>query len=120
MIKIQGSSTIDTVEYNPTTKKMIVKFKQGGIYRVDNVTPTLHTRFLNSSSKGAFYHENFKDNKKFPVTKLSGLSANTSLKESEENKKPENASIVDIKTKETIDVKEESRKFRLSSKLRNR
>ena len=62
MIKVK-SSAIDEVGYNPLTKQMKIKFsKINIIYEFCNVPETIYLEFMQSNSKGIYYHDNIKDN----------------------------------------------------------
>ena len=63
------SSIIFAIGYDPETRTMEIDFKTGAVYQYEQVPPELHKDFMESSSKGTFFHFNFKKGK-FPYKKL--------------------------------------------------
>lgn len=51
------SSTIKSVAYHPTTRKMEVKFKNGTVYSYDNVPAHKHEGLMNADSPGNYLHK---------------------------------------------------------------
>jgi hypothetical protein len=52
--EIQSSNVVKT-EYDTTTKKLIVEFKNGAKYEYDDVPHQLHVQFRMSESQGKFF-----------------------------------------------------------------
>jgi phage baseplate assembly protein gpV len=52
--EIQSSNVVKT-EYDTTTKKLIVEFKNGTKYEYDDVPHQLHVQFRMSESQGKFF-----------------------------------------------------------------
>lgn len=59
------SSNIVRSEYETTTRKMIVEFKNGLKYEYDEVPHTIYTRFRLSESQGKFFSSNIAKNYKY-------------------------------------------------------
>lgn len=55
------SSTIKKVYYDPTTKNLLIEFKNGGEYLYREVDPTVYQDFLGSESAGRFFASHIKD-----------------------------------------------------------
>lgn len=68
--KIEGSETIDQVCYKNDEKKMLIKFKSGGIYEYDSVSNPLYVRFMAAESKGKFFAQYIKTNKKIKAKRI--------------------------------------------------
>lgn len=56
------SSAISAIGYDPGTKRMKVRFKQGKVYDFCGVPESRFNSFLNSASKGSYYRDYIKDN----------------------------------------------------------
>lgn len=69
--KIEGSSNVDTIDYDPTEKLLKVVYKGGGEYWYQPVTATQHTLLMNSNSKGSYLALNITKNKNILTTKKS-------------------------------------------------
>jgi phage baseplate assembly protein gpV len=65
--EIQSSNVVKT-EYDTTTKKLIVEFKNGAKYEYDDVPHQLHVQFRMSESQGKFFSS--KIAKEFKYKKL--------------------------------------------------
>jgi phage baseplate assembly protein gpV len=65
--EIQSSNVVKT-EYDTTTKKLIVEFKNGAKYEYDEVPHQLHVQFRMSESQGKFFSSNI--SKSFKYKKL--------------------------------------------------
>lgn len=52
--KIESSNIVET-EYDTSTKKLIVEFKNGTRYEYEDVPHQLYTRFRLSESQGKFF-----------------------------------------------------------------
>jgi len=61
------SSLITAVDYDADTKRLVVEFKNGGIYVYGSVPPELYKDMLYSESVGKFFAANIKGN--FPFEK---------------------------------------------------
>lgn len=70
-MKIEGSNSISDIEHIPEKQQLIVTFKSGAKGRYENVSATIHTRLMNSESKGSYLHSELKSNpKKYPYYQL--------------------------------------------------
>lgn len=56
-----SSRAIMAVGYNPTTKQMQIKFKQGHVYTYCHVPESVFDGLLLSASKGRYYDIHIKD-----------------------------------------------------------
>jgi hypothetical protein len=65
--KAISSTNIKSIGYDQETRKLQVRFKSGGTYEYDGVTPEMHARFLNAPSPGGHFRDhilpNFKGKK---------------------------------------------------------
>lgn len=52
------SSNIEGVAYAPETKTMHVRFKNGGLYRYEDVAPHTHQAFVGADSVGKHFAQN--------------------------------------------------------------
>ena len=59
------SSAINWVEYDKSTKLLLITFKSGKTYTYYNVPEMVYVAFLESSSKGTYFNENIKDSYSF-------------------------------------------------------
>jgi hypothetical protein len=82
-MKIEGSSTIDVIEYNPTEKICTVTFKGEITYSYQPINPSLWTQFSNAKSKGEFFAQNIRYKKGLIVRKLVGGTFVSVVKASE-------------------------------------
>lgn len=57
--KIDGSSNIAEIGYNPEKMKLQVKFHNGSIYNYYPVTKDGYDLLMQSKSKGSFLNKNF-------------------------------------------------------------
>lgn len=55
------SSAISAIGYNPTIRRMHVKFKHGKTYTFGGVPQHVFDAFLSSSSKGRYYDLHIRD-----------------------------------------------------------
>jgi len=55
--KIESSNLAET-EYDTSTKKLVVEFKNGHKYEYDDVPHQLYTQFRLSESHGSFFNKN--------------------------------------------------------------
>lgn len=58
-IKVK-SSNIASISYDEEFNILRVKFHTGSIYDYDDVPMELYNKFLKSTSKGKFFHENIR------------------------------------------------------------
>lgn len=54
------SSNIEEVGYDPVTKTLAVKFKNGGLYHYADVGPEVHAELVKADSIGGFLHSHVK------------------------------------------------------------
>lgn len=55
------SSMIRSIGYDPETRKMEVKFKNGNIYTHENVEPDAHESLVHADSVGKHYNQYFRN-----------------------------------------------------------
>lgn len=67
MKTIEGSSTIDAVDYDPKTQRLTVKFKSGGSYDYAGVSQAAYDGMLSAKSVGSYVHTHIKPH--FKATK---------------------------------------------------
>lgn len=60
MIRV-ASTAIISVGYDPESRKMRIRFKQGRAYSFCNVPQHVFDKFLSASSKGRYYDRYIKD-----------------------------------------------------------
>lgn len=60
MIRV-SSSAISAVGYDPETRRMQIRFKQGGTYTFCRVPQHVFEGLLASGSKGAYYDRHIRD-----------------------------------------------------------
>ena len=60
MTKIEGSSNIAAIGYEPTQKILHVHFTNGSKYAYHKVQPQLFEQLMKSPSKGSFIHHQIK------------------------------------------------------------
>jgi len=60
MIKV-NSSAMDAIGYDPSARRMTIRFNQGSSYDFCNVPQSVFDGLLNAYSKGSFYNDNIKD-----------------------------------------------------------
>jgi len=65
--KIESSNLVET-EYDTSTKKLVVEFKNGTKYEYEDVPHQLYTSFRSSESQGKFFTSEI--SKKFKYKKL--------------------------------------------------
>ena len=58
------SSNIEAVGYDPDSKTLGVRFKDGGIYHYEGVSPEKHQALLESKSAGSHFHQHIKPHHK--------------------------------------------------------
>lgn len=57
-----SSSHIDGARYDSMQRKMIVRYKNGSVYEVHNISADSYQQFMDAKSQGEHYHANIKDN----------------------------------------------------------
>lgn len=77
-MKIEGSSQIAELEYNPGKLRLTVTFHGGGTYHYEPVTATEYTRLTNAQSKGAHFNEFIKNKKHIQCRKAGGTLTSVS------------------------------------------
>ncbi|MDY7580121.1 KTSC domain-containing protein [Herbaspirillum sp. RTI4] len=60
MIRV-NSSAISAVGYDPNTRQMQIKFKQGHTYSFCHVPQSIFDGLLSAGSKGAYYDRHIRD-----------------------------------------------------------
>ena len=65
---IVSSSNLESIKFDGTAGELFVRFKGGGVYKYANVSVALFENFMDSPSKGKFFHANVKG--KFPYQKV--------------------------------------------------
>ncbi len=65
MKKINSSSTVDSVDYDPHQQRMRVLFKSGELYEYDKVPPDMYNAMLGAESVGKFLHKYVKGKHQF-------------------------------------------------------
>ena len=60
-IKIEGSSNIVSIGYDETNLILEVEFKGGSVYKYLDVPIDVFNNFMESDSKGSFFHRNIKN-----------------------------------------------------------
>lgn len=70
MTPVTKSSTIDAVGYEPEHKRLKIKFKSGGTYQFEGVSPEDHSKLITAASVGKHFHQHIKS--AFKSTKLGG------------------------------------------------
>ena len=62
MVKLKKieSSAIQAIGYNPDSQKLYILFHESGVYRFDNVPPTLFEQLQQAQSVGKFYNQRIK------------------------------------------------------------
>lgn len=63
--RIDGSSNISAVGYNPYTQVLEVVFKSGGTYEYLQVGEAQYLDFLDAMSKGRYFHTHIKGKYEF-------------------------------------------------------
>ena len=56
------SSMFDAHHYDPNTRKMTVRFKNGLLYEYDDVPAEKHEAFTGNASPGKFFNDKIKNN----------------------------------------------------------
>lgn len=51
------SSILVAVAYDPTRKRLLLRFRTGAIYEYENVPPVVYEEMLAAPSKGAYFSE---------------------------------------------------------------
>jgi phage baseplate assembly protein gpV len=59
------STNVTKTEYDTTTKKLVVEFKNGAKYEYDQVPHQIYTQFRMSESQGKFFSSNIAKAYKF-------------------------------------------------------
>ena len=60
-VKIENSSNIAEIGYNPDERTLQVMFKRGGIYNYEGVTQDGYDSLMKAESKGKFFNGNIKN-----------------------------------------------------------
>lgn len=60
MIRV-NSSAISAVGYDPASRRMKIKFKQGQTYDFCNVPERIFNGLLSAGSKGSYYNDHIRD-----------------------------------------------------------
>ena len=62
MVKLKKieSSAIKAIGYNPDSQKLYILFHESGVYRYNNVPPTLFEQLQQAQSVGKFYNQRIK------------------------------------------------------------
>lgn len=60
-----NSSNVDEIGYNPETKVLSVRFKQGGLYHYNNVEPEKYDALKKADSIGSHLHKHIKPHHSF-------------------------------------------------------
>lgn len=68
MKPVAKSSTIDSVGYDPAHQRLKVRFKSGGTYQFEGVSPEDHAKLITAESVGKHFHKHIKGS--FKSTKL--------------------------------------------------
>ncbi len=59
-MKIEGSSNIAEIDYEPESRHMTVKFHSGSVYHFSGVSADDHRNFLAADSKGKHFHRHIR------------------------------------------------------------
>ena len=57
------SSAINAIGYNPDSQKLYILFHESGVYRYNNVPPTLFEQLQQAQSFGKFYNQYIRPHK---------------------------------------------------------
>ncbi len=60
MVNVQ-SSNLDSVDYDEESETLIIKFRNGGIYKYFGVPKNIYLNLINAPSKGKYFHNFIKD-----------------------------------------------------------
>lgn len=52
------SSNVESIGHDPERQSLFVRFKSGGLYKYDGVSPEAHAAFMKSDSKGKHFKQN--------------------------------------------------------------
>ena len=65
MVKLKKieSSAIQAIGYNPDSQKLYILFHESGVYRYNNVPPTLFEELQHAQSVGKFFSQYIKPHK---------------------------------------------------------
>lgn len=69
-LKEVESSNLRAIGYDPATRVLHVRFKNGSLYEYTNVPQTIFEGLSQAQSKGAFLNQNVVKNKEFGYRKL--------------------------------------------------
>lgn len=73
MLEIQDSSNVQAVGYSPGEQHLVVKFRNGGCYRYDQVPPSLFAHLVSAASVGKHLDAHVKQYPAmFPYQRLDG------------------------------------------------
>ena len=67
-VETQGSSNLHAYEYDPATRVLTVRFRNGGVYAYDGVPADDFERFKSDKSLGSYLHQFIKG--KYSARKL--------------------------------------------------
>ena len=60
-----NSSNLDLVGHDPITSEMIVRFKNGDIYRYENIKESVYKDMISAVSVGKFFNSNIRGKYEF-------------------------------------------------------
>lgn len=63
-----SSSNLISVGYDPNSKTLEVEFREGRLYRYDQVPQRAYDDLMNAQSKGSHFHRHIRDN--YSTTRL--------------------------------------------------
>jgi len=63
------SDNILKTTYFHQAQRLYIAFNRGGTYSYENVTPDMYQQFENAESQGKFFHQNIRNNPKYPYRK---------------------------------------------------
>lgn len=70
--KIEGSSNISEIGYDPDSLTLEIKFHSGGIYKYFPISLNKFNRLMGAKSKGSYFTEHIKDMPHIKCVKLDG------------------------------------------------
>ena len=51
------SSILEAIAYDPTRKRLLLRFRTGAVYEYENVPPVIYEEMLSAPSKGRYFSE---------------------------------------------------------------
>jgi len=75
--KIEGSSNIAEIGYDPDSLTLEIKFHNGKLYQYHPIATTGWKAFLKAKSKGNFFWRFIRHNKQITCTNVTELQANS-------------------------------------------